>query len=225
MEEERLNKLPEGWVIIRHQKAADTLIDPNKYRYLLPFFAQARSLSEAAKIAGIKSNLMHYHVKRFLEFCLLNHVATKQGRGRASKLYQASAKKFFIPLEHTSLATMEAVLYQLQEPALQATIRSRVRLAARDHDDLGMGFEFHDGQFNIFLRPLTHDTWADHESLASETSPAVFSKFLIAFPLEAETAKWVQRELIDLYERVSAKVKPGARRYTIGFSIAPTDQV
>ena len=221
MKEERLNKTPDGWVIIRHRKAADTLIDPKKYRYLTPFLSEKRSLGEAAKRLGVKPNLMHYHVQRFLEFGLLSHVATKQGRGRASKLYKASADRFFIPLEYTSLETMEAVLYGLQEPALKAIIRSRVKLALQTYEDLGMGFESEGDTFAIFLRPLSHETWAEPDYLEGESSPAVFSKFLIDFPLEAETAKWAQRELTDLYERISEKVSPGAKRYTLSFSIAP----
>jgi hypothetical protein len=222
MKTKELNKEAEGIVIIRDREAADTLIDPKKYRYLTPFLRQERSLSEAAKAAGVASNLMHYQVQRLLRLDLLREVGVRQGRGRQSRLYKVSAQRFFIPLEYTSLETMQEVLYQLQEPLLREMINHRVRWVAKEYSDLGMGFELaENGSFDIYLRPASDCSWHDTTRLKADDFPAMFSRFMVRWPLEPDRAKLFQQKVIDLFECIAKEDSYHSGRYHLHLAIVP----
>lgn len=213
--------LNNDWVTIRNQAAADTLIDPKKYKYFIPFMQKPRSLTEAARLIHIKTNLMHYHVKRLLGLGLIKEIDSRVGRGRKGMRYQASSSKFFIPLKYTSVTNMETVLYGLQEPMFRQIVKSRVLIAAQDRDDLGMAFELTpEHHFSIYVSPQDDENWATEAHQKSEAFPALFSKFL-TLKLNHKDAKWLQRELIRLYEKAFELDTDEGRDYVMGLSIAP----
>ena len=209
-------------IVIKHREAADTLIDQKKYKYLLPFFGEGSSLTEAANAANVKTNLMYYHVQRLLSLGLLKEVGERSGRGRKGKLYRVTARRFFIPLEYTSLENMEAVLYQLEEPLFKTMIRNRVHLAAQEHQDLGMAFELrNDGTCDIALRPESEPEWSSLANYEADDFPAVFSKYFINARLDKDTAKEIQRDMLKLFKKMTESTGDSSRRYYLNLAIVP----
>ncbi|MCA9838367.1 MAG: helix-turn-helix transcriptional regulator [Trueperaceae bacterium] len=218
MEQEQLNN---DWVIIKNQEAADTLIDPKKYKYFVPFMVKPRSLTEAAASINVKTNLMHYHVRQLLALDLIKEIDERGGRGRKGMRYQASSSRFFIPLKYTSVSNMETVLYGLQEPMFRQIVRSRIRIAAQEHDDLGMAFELTpENHYNIFVSPQSDEERKLETNQKSDSYPALFSKY-ITLKLTHDDAKWLQREIIRLYEKLIDLDNDKGRDYVMGLSIAP----
>lgn len=221
MPEEKLNN-SEPVVVIQHRDAADTLIDQKKYKYLLPFFEKDTSLTEAAKTAQVKTNLMYYHVQRLLSLGLLKEVGERKGRGRKGKLYRVSAKRFFIPLKYTSLENMEAVVYQLEEPIFKTMIHNRVQLAAQENHDLGMGFELSDnGYFNIALRPESEPNWSSLDNYQADDFPAVFSRYFTNARLDKDKAKEIQRDMLELFKKMTEASGESNKRYYLNLAIVP----
>ncbi len=214
-------KLNNDWVTIKNQEAADSLIDPKKYKYFIPFMQRPRSLSEAANLINIKTNLMHYHIKRLLNLGLIREVDFRTGRGRRGMRYQASSSKFFIPLKYTSVTNMETILYGLQEPMFRQIVKSRILIAAQERDDLGMAFELTpEHHFSISVSAQNDEQWASEAHQESENYPALFSKYL-TLKLNHNDAKWLQRELIKLYQKAFELDTDEGRDFVMGLSIAP----
>ncbi len=225
MNEERLKNTESAQddvLVIKHREAADTLIDQKKYKYLLPFFSKGTSLTEAAKAANVKTNLMYYHVQRLLSLGLLKEVGERSGRGRKGKLYRVSAKRFFVPLEYTSLENMEAVLYQLEEPLFKKMIHNRVHLAAQENQDLGMGFELREnGNIDIALRPQSEPEWSSLANYETDDFPAVFSKYFVNARLDKDTAKEIQRDMLNLFQKITNATGDASKHYYLNLAIVP----
>ena len=206
---------------MHHKDVGSTLVNPQKYKYLLPFYSP-HSLTSAAKVLDVLPSHMHYHIQRFLAMGLLKEVGVREGRGRKGKLYQATAERFFIPLEYTALETAEDVLYHLQEPTFRDLIRNRVRLLASIYPDMGIGFELSEGGwFNIFLRPLTNSE--DGELLDLTLDAIAYSKFLSNVSLGQDAAKHVEETLKSLYNYVLNHQQEEGSNYHMHFSIVKTD--
>lgn len=213
------------WITVEEQAIADLLVSPTTYRYLTPFLRTARTLAEAADRVGVRPTALHYHVRRFLRAGLLEEVDTVPTRGRPGRRYRAPAQNFFIPLASTSIETIEAALYRIQEPLLRETIRQRVREAARFSHALGLGLTLTEEGSDIYLMPEGDSSWHDLERFTLDDFPVLFSKFM-DIPLDPSEAKTLQRELIALYLRTWTRAvgKSGSRRYLVHLAIVPREQ-
>lgn len=98
--------LKKAWRVIEDADAARALADPEEQRYLLPFIREELSLSEAARRLEVKPNALLYHIDKLLALGLLEVARVEPRRGRASKLYRASAERFFIPFSLTQADTV-----------------------------------------------------------------------------------------------------------------------
>ena len=94
-------------------EAARVLADPAERRFLNPFIRGDRTLSEAAGEVGLRLNAMHYRVKKLLRLDLIEIKREEPRRGRAVKVYRASADTFFAPFEVTPYTSLEALITEM----------------------------------------------------------------------------------------------------------------
>ena len=94
-------------LIVSHPKATAFLTDPERTLFLKPFLFGERTIKEAAEALRLEPPALYYPVKRMCDFGLLEVVRETPRRGRALKVYQASAERFFVPFESTGDVTLE----------------------------------------------------------------------------------------------------------------------
>jgi hypothetical protein len=88
------------------------LNDTAKNRFIAPFIAKERSLSEAAKIVGVKLNAMNYWVKRLLEMKLIQQTRSESRKGSAVRYYRSVADEIIVPVELIPKESYEVVLQE-----------------------------------------------------------------------------------------------------------------
>lgn len=130
--------LKKTWYVIQNGDAARALTDPKQQRYLLPFIREELSLSEAARRLEVKPNALLYHVNKLLALGLLEVAQVKQRRGRASKLYRASAERFFIPFSLTQADTVESFSIGTSLPSERRFQRDLIAAEIEVGDDWGV---------------------------------------------------------------------------------------
>lgn len=205
------------------KEAADTLTNPDKYYYLIPFMRTERTLSEAARDLNIKPNALFYQVKRLETLGLIYVVRVQQRKGRASKVYRASAQRFIIPFKSTSAETMESIMHRMREPADKKIIEAYLKTMHDHTENFGLWLSLADDNLmEMVYAPLISDQWLAHDQLLAADFPALFSKYA-SFPLDFATAKEVQLGLIELFEKAREKSQPSGKRYLMNFSIVPLD--
>lgn len=215
--------LKRDWLVIDDEKIADTLTDPDKYAYLVPFMRGERTLTEAAHDLGMKPNALFYQVKRLEKMGLIYVVRTQKRKGRASKIYRASAKRFIIPYHSTSAESMEAIMYRIRKPADKKLVERYLSIMQSHTETFGLWLSLaEDNLLEMVYAPLVSDQWLTNEQLQALDFPAVFSK-LASFPLDLETAKELQHGLIDLFEKARVNAKPNGKRYLMNFSLVPLE--
>ena len=69
-----------------------------------------------------------------------------------------------------------------------------------------------DGLLEMFYAPTNYEGWLNHEKQLEPDFPALFSKYA-SLPLDFETAKEIQLELVNLLEKAKARAKPQGKRY------------
>ncbi|MEM6431232.1 MAG: helix-turn-helix domain-containing protein [Deinococcota bacterium] len=211
------------WHVVTDPKAADTLTDPKKYYYLAPFMRCEHSLSEAARALGMKANALFYQVKRLEQLGLIRVVRTVKRQGRASKVYRAVAQRFVIPFTHTSAESMAAAMYAMREPSNRKITANYLKALQEHHKPFGLWLTLTgDDLIDMVYAPLESEQWPNLDHLAKPDFPAVFSKYA-NIPLDIDTAKDIQRELITLFEKARANTQAGKTRYLLNFSIVPLD--
>ena len=118
---------------ITDAKVAAFLNDTSKNRFIAPFIAKERSLSEAAKIAGVKLNTMSYWVKKLLEMNLIKQTHSEARKGSSIRYYRSVADEIIVPIDLIPKESYEAVLLEQMQPLFEHLIRANVRSALRQH--------------------------------------------------------------------------------------------
>lgn len=112
-------------------EAAALLVDARRNRFLMPFLARERGVSEAAEELGVGKSLVSYWVGRLCRLGLLEPVP---GSGRRRR-YRSSADRFEVPLEEVPLDSLEAILAAQMDPDYArikaALLRSALRFGNR----------------------------------------------------------------------------------------------
>lgn len=216
--------LKKTWRVIDDANAAQVLADPKEQRYLLPFLREELSLSEAARRLEVKPNALLYHINKLLALGLLEVARVQPRRGRASKLYRASAERFFVPFSFTQADTVQSL-------AEETSIRSE-RLFQQDLINAEMGFGddwgvaiyvMEDGSLSVDLATSREHTAEDTAFILDTDHPAVWSCWL-EVNLGFKEAKMLQRELVTLWERYRQIRNPDEPRYTLRLGLAPVKE-
>ena len=100
-------------LVVRNPQAVAFLTDPDCTRLLKPFLFGERTIKEAAEALHLEPSALYYPVKRMCDLGLLKTVREIPRRGRALKVYRASAERFFVPFECTGDVTLEGFIATL----------------------------------------------------------------------------------------------------------------
>lgn len=202
--------------LVEDQRAADTLIDPLKRRYLEPFMDQTLTLQQAADKLGIPANSMLYQVKRLLSLGLLKVVRIEARSGRPSKLYRASAESFFVPFRNTSAETFEALLFSIETVSLRMMIKYQVQARQERVQEWGIKLTpAEKGGVRITLAPAPGETVeASFDDLPAR---------IISLPvkLEPEQARVVRQKFEEFLELLGASESPEGKDFLFQLAYAP----
>ncbi len=211
------------WHVVEDADAARVLADPKRRRYLLPFILEELSLSEAARRLNVKPNSLLYHIDRLLKLELLEVTQVKKRRGRSSKLYRASAERFFIPFSLTQADTVQGLSAENSVRLERMFQRSLIGAEMDQADDWGIAiYVMNDGGLSIDLTPSRERTAENALSLNTDRS-AVWSCWLET-NLGAGEAKALQRDLVVLWQRYKQVHDPDKPRYMLRLGLAPVTE-
>lgn len=99
-------------IIVTSQEQIDALNDSN----ILSMFREPASASDVAKDLKLTANLVHYHVKRYLDLGLMFEVSREAGR----IYYQLSSLRFKYQEEPVVMSSISASVAQLNKNFLSA---------------------------------------------------------------------------------------------------------
>ena len=216
--------LKKTWYVIEDTDAARVLADVEKRRYLLPFIREELSLSEAARRLDVKPTALLYHVNKLLALGLLEIAQIKRRKGRASKLYRASAERFFIPFSLTRADTVESLSTQTSVRSERAFQQDLIAAEIEVGDDWGVAiYVMADGSLSIDLIASREHPTEDTAFILNAHHPAVWSSWL-ELNLGLEEAKELQKELVDLWNRYKQQSNPDEPRYTLRLGLAPVKE-
>lgn len=216
--------LKKMWHVVEDADAARVLADPEKRRHLLPFIQKELSLSEAARRLGIKPNALLYHINKLLALGLLEVAQVKPRRGRASKLYRASAERFFIPFSLTQADTVQSLSMETSVRFEKAFQDDLISAEMGIVDDWGIAiYVMEDGSLSIDLTTSREHPAEDTAFVLNADHPAVWSCWL-EINLGLKEAKTLQRELVTLWERYRQMRNPDEPSYTLRLGLAPVKE-
>jgi hypothetical protein len=209
-------------VTITRPEVARALIDLRTAQRLEPFMKRELTLSEAAHELKVKLPALLYHVERFLGFGLLSVTRIKTRAGRPLKLYRSTAQSFFVPYHLTPSETLAQLLGDLMAPTERRFHREAARTLQSLDPDWGLHISCHtDEGMSYALAPRgTNFVPRLLESVLKPDAPALFLSDG-TLELDFETAKELQRALIDLFESYRQKQQPGRQRYAYRFGLTP----
>ncbi len=216
--------LKKTWHVVEDADAAQALTDPKEQRYLLPFIREELSLSEAASRLGVKPNALLYHVNKLLGLGLLEVAQIRRRKGRASKLYRASAERFFIPFSLTRADTVESLSTETSVRSERAFQRDLIAAEIGVGDDWGVAiYVMADGSLSIDLIASREHPTEDTAFILNAHHPAVWSSWL-ELNLGFEEAKELQSELVDLWNRYKQLRNHDEPSYTLRLGLAPVKE-
>lgn len=218
--------LHRGWLTVTDPRAADTLTDPSKLRYLEPFVGRERTVAVVARELKVSPHRMLYQVRRLLRLSLIEVVREERRAGRAVRHYRAVADGFFAPFALTAAEVPERLAQRLSDDS-RRTLELQVGRAwmAAGGERGGWGINVYrapDGQVNTSLVPAAtpEAPRSFFEALLEPGAPAVWDSHF-ALTLGREDAKALQRELGTLAERYREREQSGAPTHLIRVAMAP----
>ena len=221
MEDTSLNKPTDETVVVTNSEAARVLADPTERRFLNPFMRGERTLSEAAAEVGLKLNAMHYRVQKLLALGLIEVAREEPRKGRAVKVYWASAEAFFAPFEVTPYASLEALITEMLHASSEHFIRNLAQTFLNRADSWGVLLAKEGGSGVARLAP-SHKPEAERPgaSILDPDFPAVWVTNGFT-ALTFEEAKAFQRELSELLGRYSRPESSSEQRYYFTLGLTP----
>jgi hypothetical protein len=201
---------------ITSAKVAAFLNDTTKNRFIAPFIARERSLSEAATIVGVKLNTMTYWVKKMLELKLIKQTRTESRKGSSVRYYCSVAEEIIVPIDLIPKESYEAVLQEQMQPLFEHLIRVNVRSALRQHP----------GLWNLhFYRRPDGVVWREDKPALPGGRRALPLPALNDWyrpTLTKESAKRLEHELVELLERYQAEgPQEGGKPYLAHIALVP----
>lgn len=195
------------------------LNDTTKNRFLAPFIARERSLSEAAKIVGVKLNAMNYWVKRLLEMKLIKQTRSESRKGSSVRYYRSKADEIIVPVDLIPKESYEVVLLEQMQPSFEHLIRANVRSALLQHPG-GWNLHFFRRPDGVVWREDKPDLPGGRRALPL---PALNDWYRPV--LTKENAKKLEAELIELLERYQTKESSkGGTPYLAHIALIPDEQ-
>jgi hypothetical protein len=220
-----------AWATITDPDAAHILASPEEMRFLNPFIARERLISEAARELEVAPLLMYRRTVRLERLGLIRVTRTEARAGKPVRYYRSVADAFFVPFSATSADTLETLLLQgddhRRRRLLSGLARSFRERAAHDGAELGLRWYRDElGRVTMIHALGSGETGRVGLILSSleDGAPATWSDWSTMY-LEYGEAKRLQRELAALYQKYfRVDAEPGARRpYLVRLAMAPVD--
>ena len=186
---------------IDRSEQADFLTKLKHLTFLHPYLGQARSVSEAAELAQVKLNQMHYFTKKMLELGLIEIVNTEKQRGRTIHYYRSVAAELFVPLGSAPFINIADYFKEVATSLLDEQVNYQL-ISLKRMQDVHMGFWiFFDEAINSVMFRLTSEEIV-HESAKTELKlPFVMSSGRIRLSKEkAELARHYLKQIQQLTE-------------------------
>lgn len=208
-------------------QAARVLADLRARRFLEPFIAQERTVSEVAAELGVDMSSVLYRVRQFVRLGLLEETRAELRKGRAIRYYRSVADGFFVPFAATPLVAQEALsphTFGKFQEILNESVGRAWLAAAGERQMLGVHFyRCENGELsqNIVPDPDVRQPTRFFEQLLEPDAPAVWDTWG-SLKLAREDAKALQREIASLLGRYYAKAeKTGGDAYIVRLAMAP----
>lgn len=205
---------------ISHPEAARILTDTAQLRLLEPFFKSETRLSDAAKDLGMKLNTLLYRVHQLLDLGILEVTREVPRKGRAIKLYRASARAFFVPFEATSSATVKDLLFVLIKTEEKLFQREAAKALQSLLPNFGLLISLESQeQVTVSFADHQHRSINRDEFFGPNTPALYFGDGILH--LDFATAKAFQNDLFELYKRYMQQQTPDAQLYAYRLGLTP----
>lgn len=208
---------PKAWLHVQDPEQARLLADPKSPSFFGPFIGQERSAKAAAEEANVSTELMLYHIKRFLQAGLLVVTRLEPRAGRAIRHYRAVNDAFFVPLEVTPFADQEERLKSNLKKRQELIMRSTARVLREVGGEGRRIFRSSNGK--IMSEAAGDVTGAD--ILEDPAGPAAID-FDLGVNLTRKEAKALQLELYTLMKRYQQPERKG-KRYLLTATLLPLE--
>jgi len=109
---------------------------PRQRKIVLSLVDDERSLSQLARLTETPLNLMHHHIRKFLQLGLVRISRAEARAGAPIKYYRATARAFFVPAELIPAQPDAALTSQLRDLLARSLART-IRGAVYTHDGRG----------------------------------------------------------------------------------------
>jgi hypothetical protein len=200
-------------------KAAEYLSNPNSAVFLYPFIGRERTALEVARAYDIHLNALLYQIKRLLELELLSVVRLEPRKGRAIKIYRATADAFFVPFAATPNITLEAMVNQWSHSLQGVFLKGFASALRGQHPDWGVRISREENGQLLIAPAVEPERFYNY---LEPDAPSVLEGWFTDLRLSAADAKSFQRELAELYFRYL--MKPGDGRYILRVALAPMNE-
>lgn len=214
--------MPEERLTITRLDVARALVELRTTQLLEPFMKRELTLSEAAEELGVKLPALLYHVNKLMEFGLVEVTRAKARAGRPLKLYRATAHTFFVPYHLTPSETLAQLLEDLTGSSERRFHREAARTLQILDPDWGLNITCPSGEgVSYALAPrATGFVPQLIESVLRPDAPALFLSDG-TLELDFETAKALQKDLVDLFNRYRQKQDAGSQEYAYRLGLTP----
>ena len=200
---------------MRHELAAQALVNPLILRCFTVFLGGPIDLHEAAQQLGLKRTTLRYHVRRFVQWGLL--MPAEQSSGRARLRYRAVSTQMYIPFRASGKANLEELLWAMEDPHHRAFLRALARVKdGQERDPAEGGMVIRDGSVDFTL------TAPPRLTLQEEIEANVWSCWATV-SLTPPEASALKAELAALWARYLTldPGRSGARPHTLRLGLAP----
>lgn len=184
-------------LIIRDEALAKVLLEPKTLSLLELLLDEEKTLTELAERLELKLNTLHYRINALIKLGLVELSRERSRSGRATKLYQSSAKKFLIPAELIPHAYDEQLLDGLAKNIFEGFQRD---FAKALEDELGPRYIRLSNADN--RKGITIDNVFEKDPLDAidPDSPAIMQSVGIV-RLNFAEAKAFQKDLAELFKK------------------------
>lgn len=208
--------------IITQLEAAQVLMNPKTRSLFEVFLKEEHTLTTAARRLGISTSALHYHLKRFIDLNLVEVTRTESRTGRSSKYYRSTARVFLFPWHLTSTESLASFLTEFDKPTatrfyreLASTMQGMspawfCRMACLEGG--GVGYSLHPA------KDLDRQA-QDADPFAHDVPPVL--NFVHLFRFDYDTAKALQRDLLEVFGRYEDKSQSKGQAYACHLGLTP----
>jgi len=195
------------YIMIEEQAAADFLLTSKYSKYLYPFLSEACTLSDVADLFEINLSSFYHHVKKMIDFGLIEEVGMTVRNNRQVKLYKAVSEQFVVPINAGSSTTLEI---HMQEHAITAA-EEMGRLFARGllsiADEWGFLVSLGDRGLSKTIVPKA-SSHRSEEDILEDFYPTYWRN--ATYHLSDDDVTRLTHELEDLHEKYASKSSKGS---------------